>query len=216
MPAAATTKRKGSTAFAARGWSTNSNMGTERRTRQIAVSWALPQLPGRMALARTGPSLHRRWSGDRVRRVRPRAPPLGDGPFPSGPGWRRHANRETAYDIGQTDRGHHRGTVRHRDGRGRRAFLILSALVFYSVLYRYGLVPRWLAGLGLAAALLYLPTVVLAIFGVVGREGTTTNLIALAIPFAVHEMVLAAWLIVRGFDTAGLGSAHGSTGSMQP
>lgn len=79
-------------------------------------------------------------------------------------------------------------------------FLCIGALMLYSVLYRSRLVPRWLSVVSLVTALLYLPTVALAIFGIVGPDGTTPELMALAVPFALMEMVLALWLIARGFE----------------
>jgi hypothetical protein len=80
-------------------------------------------------------------------------------------------------------------------------FLCVGALAFYSVLFRARLVPRWLSGASLLTALLYLPTVALAIIGVVGPDGTTPELMVLAAPFALMEMVLALWLIAKGFET---------------
>ena len=79
--------------------------------------------------------------------------------------------------------------------------LCVGALAFYSVLFRARLVPRWLSGASLLTALLYLPTVALAIIGVVGPDGTTPELMVLAAPFALMEMVLALWLIAKGFET---------------
>jgi hypothetical protein len=70
----------------------------------------------------------------------------------------------------------------------------LGALMFYTALYRARLVPRWLAGWGLLAAVIYLPAAAIAI---AGRDdvATITNL-----PLALNEVVLALWLIVRGFE----------------
>jgi hypothetical protein len=71
----------------------------------------------------------------------------------------------------------------------------LGALMFYTALYRARLVPRWLSGWGLLAALIYLPAAAIAI---AGRDdlATVTN-----IPLALNEIVLAIWLMARGFET---------------
>jgi hypothetical protein len=57
-------------------------------------------------------------------------------------------------------------------------------------------VPRWLSGRGLVGAVVYLPV---AVFAITGRNdlGTITN-----IPLALNDIVLAIWLMARGFETA--------------
>ena len=76
----------------------------------------------------------------------------------------------------------------------------LGALLFYYALFRYRFVPRWLSGWGLLAATLWLGAGVMVMFSVL--EPWSTLQILLAIPIAVQELVLAVWLIVRGFNTA--------------
>ncbi len=75
---------------------------------------------------------------------------------------------------------------------------ILGALMFYTVLYRSSLVPRWLSGWGLIAAVPYLAAGLLGMFGLISSTSTIHSLIVL--PLAVQEMVLAVWLIVKGFN----------------
>lgn len=77
----------------------------------------------------------------------------------------------------------------------------LGAMMFYSVLFRARLVPRWLSSWGLLAALLWMAAGVLALFGLIGTRSTAQ--IGMAVPIAIHEMVLAGWLIIKGFDGAG-------------
>jgi hypothetical protein len=74
----------------------------------------------------------------------------------------------------------------------------LGAMMFYYLLYRTGLVPRWLAGWGLIGSILYLATGSLGLFDVIS-PGSTLELV-LFLPLALQEMVLAVWLIVRGFN----------------
>lgn len=77
----------------------------------------------------------------------------------------------------------------------------LGALVFYVLLYRYRLVPRWLSGWGLVAVPLYLAAGLLTMFAVTGPLSGLG--VALNLPMALQEMVLAVWLIVKGFKTGG-------------
>jgi hypothetical protein len=84
----------------------------------------------------------------------------------------------------------------------------LGALMFYAVLYQSRLVPRWISVWGLAALVPYLAAEVLALFALLDPLSATASL--LHIPLAVQEMVLAVWLIVKGFSPAALaaGSAR--------
>lgn len=68
---------------------------------------------------------------------------------------------------------------------------VLGALLFSTLLYRSRLVPRWLSVWGLAGAVLYLG----------GPIGSMTGLPlgVLMAPLAVQEMVLAGYLIAKGF-----------------
>jgi len=74
----------------------------------------------------------------------------------------------------------------------------LGALLYYSVLYRSRLVPRWLSGWGLAGAGLCLVATVYA--GFTQEFGFTSVNTVLNIPIGVQEMVLAVWLLVKGFN----------------
>ena len=77
---------------------------------------------------------------------------------------------------------------------------ILGALMFYYVLYQSKLVPRWLSGWGLLAAVPYFVSGLLGLFGLLGQMSTTQ--MVLVLPLAVQEMVLALWLIVKGFNSS--------------
>jgi len=76
----------------------------------------------------------------------------------------------------------------------------VGALMFYSLLYRTKLVPRWLSGWGLVAITPYLAAGLSALFGIIAPLSPTYTLSQL--PLALQEMVLALWLIVRGFSSA--------------
>lgn len=76
----------------------------------------------------------------------------------------------------------------------------VGALILYSMLFRNQLVPRFISGWGFLAAALLLGGSVLNPFGVFERVSPTTLEVILAAPIAVQEMVLAVWLIAKGFD----------------
>jgi len=70
---------------------------------------------------------------------------------------------------------------------------VVGAIMFYYLLYEHRLVPRWLSIWGLVGAVLYLGAPLTNMFGV-------TSLGALMAPLALQEMVLAVWLIAKGFS----------------
>jgi len=73
----------------------------------------------------------------------------------------------------------------------------LSALIFNYLLYQSKLIPRWLSGWGFIGAALLLAE------GLVGMFDLTISTF-LAAPIGVQEMVLAAWLIVKGFNPSAI------------
>ena len=68
---------------------------------------------------------------------------------------------------------------------------VLGALMFYVVLYQSRLVPRWLSIWGLAGAALYIVASLGSMFGLLARPPL--------FPLALQEMVMAVWLIAKGF-----------------
>ena len=81
----------------------------------------------------------------------------------------------------------------------------VGALMYYYLLFRSRLVPRWLSGWGLIGAGLCLVATVYA--GFTQDFGLTTVNTVLNIPIGIQEMVLAVWLIAKGFDPRALSSA---------
>jgi hypothetical protein len=81
---------------------------------------------------------------------------------------------------------------------------LLGALMYYYLLFKSRLVPRWLSGWGLAAASLSLVATVYA--GFTQEFGFSTVNTVLNIPIGVQEMVLAVWLIVKGFNPSAVRS----------
>ena len=68
----------------------------------------------------------------------------------------------------------------------------LGALMIYYLFYRSKLIPGWLSVWGLLGAVLYLASGLFTMFGL--------DFGFLEAPLALQEMVLAVWLIVRGFN----------------
>jgi hypothetical protein len=76
----------------------------------------------------------------------------------------------------------------------------LGALIFNYLLYQTELVPRWLSGWGLIAIVPYLAAGLLSMFGIIHTFSSIYAILNL--PLALQEMVLAVWLIVRGFNSS--------------
>jgi len=74
-----------------------------------------------------------------------------------------------------------------------------GALIFYFVLYQSRLLPRWISIWGLIAIVMMMTSALLAMFGV---ELPDAIFGLLVIPIGVQEMVMALWLIVKGFNSA--------------
>jgi hypothetical protein len=72
----------------------------------------------------------------------------------------------------------------------------LGAFLYYCAFFQSRLIPRWLSGWGIAAIALMTTAGVLALF----NDDAVTGYVPLALPIFLQEMVLAGWLIVKGFD----------------
>ena len=79
----------------------------------------------------------------------------------------------------------------------------LGALMYYVVFYQARLIPRWLAGWGCIGEALALAAAVCMMFGLTPNSPL---MVALILPIAVQELVLAGWLIVKGFNTSAIAS----------
>jgi hypothetical protein len=84
------------------------------------------------------------------------------------------------------------------------AIFPLGALVLNSVFFRTRLVPRWLSVWGLIGAVLYWIAGALVMFQVIASLGTQD--VMLQALLGLQEMVLAIWLIAKGFDRTALAS----------
>jgi Domain of unknown function (DUF4386) len=84
---------------------------------------------------------------------------------------------------------------------GSMVMLGVSAVILYTLLYRAHLVPAWLSLWGLVGGVLILVRGVVEVYGV-ELDPLVQGLVAA--PIGLNEMVLAVWLIVKGFNPAAL------------
>jgi hypothetical protein len=81
----------------------------------------------------------------------------------------------------------------------------LGAAMYYVLFYQSRLVPRCLSGRGIVAVIVMM-TACLALFS----DTPITGYTLLVLPIAVQEMVLAVWLLVKGFSPSALQSRASS------
>jgi hypothetical protein len=74
----------------------------------------------------------------------------------------------------------------------------IGALMFYALLYRARLVPRWMLVWGFVSAGLFMAACLAQVFG--------GNIDVVNVSLLLQEMVLAVWLIAKGFDAKALAS----------
>lgn len=80
---------------------------------------------------------------------------------------------------------------------GPHFMLGINTMIYSIVFYQSRYIPRALSLYGIIAAILILLAAILEIFGVIGTFSTSLALMAL--PIALFEMVLAVWLITKGY-----------------
>lgn len=76
----------------------------------------------------------------------------------------------------------------------------LGALMLYALVYQSRLLPRWLSVWGLVAISMHLATAFLLLFALVDRMAAV--LVVLNVPILLQELVMAVWLIIKGFSAA--------------
>jgi hypothetical protein len=74
----------------------------------------------------------------------------------------------------------------------------IGALIIYYVFYKTNLIPTWLSLWGLFGAILYIASPILMMFGF--------DFEFLMYPLGVQEMIMAVWLIVKGFNPTAIAS----------
>jgi hypothetical protein len=76
----------------------------------------------------------------------------------------------------------------------------IAALIFYYLLYQSKLVPRWISVWGVIAAILLVLVNLLEVMGLI------PGLMVLYLPIILNEVVLAIWLMVKGFNPSAITS----------
>ena len=76
----------------------------------------------------------------------------------------------------------------------------VGAFMYYYLFFQSRLVPRWLSGWGIIAIILMMAACLLALFS----NSPVTGYALLILPIAIQEMVLAIWLIVKGFNSSAI------------
>ena len=74
----------------------------------------------------------------------------------------------------------------------------IGALMYYIVFYQYRLVPRWLTVWGLVGITLNIISALSVVFHLLPSAGTIQ--VILLMPILPQELVLAVWLIAKGFN----------------
>jgi hypothetical protein len=82
--------------------------------------------------------------------------------------------------------------------------------MYYYIFYQTNLVPRWLSVWGLVGVILGIVNGLYDMFGGIPNE---TISMLLDLPIFVQEMVLAVWLIVKGFNSSAITSESAKTDS---
>ena len=83
----------------------------------------------------------------------------------------------------------------------------VGAFMYYYLLFQSRLIPRWLSGFGIVAIILMMTACVLSLFS----GNRITSYIPLVFPIFLQEMVLAVWLIVKGFNPSVVASLSAKT-----
>jgi hypothetical protein len=87
---------------------------------------------------------------------------------------------------------------------GQTVFAVGAGMLYY-LMFRSRIVPRWLSLWGLIASPLF---VVASLSLLWTSDPNSTFSTILYVPMAIQEMVLAIWLIVKGFDSAAIGRSE--------
>jgi hypothetical protein len=87
-----------------------------------------------------------------------------------------------------------------RDGiwTGHAFVFIAGAFTFYYLLYISTLIPKWLSGYGIIA------TILLLIANVLEFAHIIPSMMILYLPIISNEVILAIWLIVKGFNQSAI------------
>ena len=85
----------------------------------------------------------------------------------------------------------------------------IGALLYYVVFYQSRLIPRWLSVWGLVGITLSMLSALLVMFHLLPPFGTIQ--VILNMPILPQELVLAGWLIAKGFNPSAVASGAAKT-----
>jgi hypothetical protein len=85
----------------------------------------------------------------------------------------------------------------------------MGCLLYYVIFFRTKLIPRWLSGWGIAAAIMTMLSALLVMYGLIAPFSTAQ--IILNLPILPQELVLAVWLIVKGFNPSAVAASSAKT-----
>jgi hypothetical protein len=84
---------------------------------------------------------------------------------------------------------------------GHAYIFAMAAMIFYYLLYQSKLIPRWISGWGVIAAILLILVNLLEVTSII------PELMILYLPIILNELVLAIWLLVKGFNPSAIDSS---------
>ena len=87
---------------------------------------------------------------------------------------------------------------------GPNFMLGINTMMYSYIFYKSKLVPRFIPILGMTGATLIFICALLVMFGVIHQVSVWGAILAL--PVVANEMILAVWLIVKGFNESALAS----------
>ena len=85
----------------------------------------------------------------------------------------------------------------------------MGCMLYYVVFFRTKLIPRWLSGWGIAAAIMTMLSALLVVYGLIAPFSTAQ--VILNLPMLPQELVLAVWLIVKGFNPSAVAASPAKT-----
>jgi hypothetical protein len=94
---------------------------------------------------------------------------------------------------------------------GPHLMLGVNTVIYTYLLYKSRLVPRFIAAWGIIGGALVLFAALLEVFDVVPLF--STPVVLMAMPIAFYEMVLAVWLIAKGFNASAVAVPPARTGT---
>jgi hypothetical protein len=90
---------------------------------------------------------------------------------------------------------------------GPNFMLGVNTIMYSYIFYKTKLVPRFISILGMTGATLVFICALLVLFGVIEQVSVWGGILAL--PVAANEMILAGWLLVKGFNQTALATLFG-------